>query len=170
MHFEIERKFLIREPDIAVVAAASVDDCEIEQIYLTGDDLAGSRRVRRAIWRDGRVEYTCTQKQRVTSRRRVETERALGSDEYHLLVRRRDPTRQTIRKRRFKVPIEGGLACEIDVFAGHLAGLVLAEVELPDESTPIRLPDWLTVEREVTDDPSFTNAALAFSRAAEPPG
>ena len=82
----------------------------------------------------------------------------------------RDPTRQTIRKRRFKVPIEGGLVCEIDVFAGHLAGLVLAEVELPDENTPIRLPDWLTVEREVTDDPSFTNAALAFGRAAEPPG
>lgn len=159
--FEIERKFLARLPDAAALAAAAADDVEIEQVYLRGDDPTESLRVRRSVWRDGRVEHTETRKRRISSRRREEVERALGPDEYRRLAERGDPERRAIHKRRFKVPIEGGLVCEVDVFAGPLAGLVLAEVELPDEDTPFRLPAWLPVEREVTDDPSYTNAALA---------
>lgn len=161
MHLEIERKFLIGELDLAVVAAVAVDEHEIEQIYLLSQDPAESLRVRRSIGRDGTVDYTSTRKQRISSRTREEMERRLDCGEYRLLAKRRDPARRTIRKRRFAVPIDGGLVCEVDVFAGKLAGLVLAEVELADESTPNRLPDWLPVEREVTDDPSYTNAALA---------
>jgi adenylate cyclase len=59
------------------------------------------------------------------------------------------------------VPIDNGLICEIDVFGGDLAGLVLAEVELPNEEAAFRLPEWLTIEREVTDDSAYTNSALA---------
>ena len=43
--------------------------------------------------------------------------------------------------------------------------LVLAEVELSSASERPALPDWLAphVVREVTDDPRFTNLALAES-------
>ena len=47
------------------------------------------------------------------------------------------------------------------MFGGELDGLVLAEVELPGEDAPFRLPEWLVIAREVTDDPAYTNAALA---------
>lgn len=32
---------------------------------------------------------------------------------------------------------------EVDVFEGHHAGLVVAEVELPHECTPVSLPGWV---------------------------
>lgn len=60
-----------------------------------------------------------------------------------------------------------GLVWEVDVFAGHLQGLVLAEVELPDAAHALRCPPW--AGREVTDDPRYANAALA-SVAAPPRG
>lgn len=166
MASEIERKFLVRDLDAAALAAAAVDEIAIDQTYLTGatDE---SRRVRRGVRRDGKEELTETRKRRVSARTREEVERALEPGEYRgLLDHQRDPIRQTIRKRRFEVPIDGGLVCEIDVFGGDLAGLVLAEVELPAEDAPFRLPEWLTIEREVTDDPAYANAALARLDAA----
>jgi adenylate cyclase len=161
MASEIERKFLVRDLDGAALAAAAVDELEIDQTYLAGAE-DESRRVRRSVRRDGDEELTETRKRRISARTREEFERALEPDEYRQLVeQQRDPTRQTIRKRRFEVPIDGGLVCEVDVFGGDLAGLVLAEVELPAEDAPFRLPEWLTIEREVTDEPAYTNAALA---------
>lgn len=59
----------------------------------------------------------------------------------------------------------GGLVWEVDEFAGHLAGLVLAEIELAGPDQEFARPDWLG--REVTDDPRYQNAAL--SRAKAPP-
>lgn len=160
MAFEIERKFLVRDLDAAVLAAAAADELEIEQTYLRGTS-EQSLRVRRSTRPDGSEERTETRKRRISARTREETERNLEPAEYRQLVARRDPSRQTIRKRRFKVPIDNGLICEIDVFGGDLAGLVLAEVELPNEEATFRLPEWLTIEREVTDDPAYTNSELA---------
>jgi CYTH domain-containing protein len=160
MALEIERKFLVGDLDATALAAAAADEFEIEQTYLAG---AGgeSLRVRRSVRLDGREERTETRKRRITSRTREEVERALDPGEYRRLIEQRDPTRRTIRKRRFKVPIADGLVCEVDVFGGDLEGLVLAEVELPAEDAVFRLPPWLTIVREVTDDPVYANAALA---------
>lgn len=160
MALEIERKYLVRELDGARLAEAAAEQREIEQIYLSSSD-QGSARVRRSSWPDGRVEYTHTTKRRLSSRSREEMERVVDAGEYARLVRDRDPSRTTIRKRRYAVPLAAGLVCEIDVFAGELAGLVLAEVELPAEDARFQLPRWLEIEREVTDDPAYANAALA---------
>jgi adenylate cyclase len=165
MALEIERKFLVSELDTAALAAAASDELEIEQTYLTADP-GESLRVRRSVRRDGSEERVETRKRRVSSRTREEVERPLGEAEYRSLLERRDPERRTIHKRRYEVPIAAGLVCEVDVFAGALAGLVLAEVELPAEDAPFSLPGWLAIAREVTDDPAYTNAALARLAAA----
>jgi adenylate cyclase len=165
MALEIERKFLVREIDPAALAAAAVDQFEIEQTYLAGGP-DESLRVRRSVRPDGGEERTETRKRRISSRTREEIERPLEPDEYRQLLARGDPARRTIRKHRYKVPIEDGLVCEVDVFGGELDGLVLAEVELPHEDTAFRLPAWLDIEREVTDDPAYTNSALARLDAA----
>lgn len=54
----------------------------------------------------------------------------------------------------------GELTWEIDEFHGDNAGLVVAEIELPDPHTPFEVPAWLG--REVTDDERYYNVALAL--------
>jgi CYTH domain-containing protein len=61
-----------------------------------------------------------------------------------------------------------GLVWEVDVFAGLLAGLVLAEVELDSADQAVALPDW--VGREVTGDPRYMNNRLASATAPPTPG
>lgn len=60
-------------------------------------------------------------------------------------------------KVRHLVP-HGGVIWEVDVYEGALAGLVLAEVELRDETQEFDLPQW--VGREVTGDPRFSRKGL----------
>ena len=50
---------------------------------------------------------------------------------------------------------------EVDIYAGPLAGLVVAEVEFPDLAAALcfQAPAWFG--REVTEDSAFRNAALA---------
>lgn len=62
-------------------------------------------------------------------------------------------------KTRYLVPHDG-MTYEIDVFAGRHAGLVVAELELADETQPVNLPDW--IGQEVTSDSRFGNYALAL--------
>lgn len=65
-----------------------------------------------------------------------------------------------IEKTRHEVP-HAGLTWEVDVFGGHLAGLVVAEVELPAADHPVVLPPW--AGEEVTDDPRYGNSALSLA-------
>lgn len=62
-----------------------------------------------------------------------------------------------IEKRRFKIPA-GSLVWEIDEFLGENAGLIVAEIELPNEDAPFERPDWLG--REVSNDPRYFNSNL----------
>lgn len=45
------------------------------------------------------------------------------------------------------------------MFHGDNDGLVVAEVELPDEQAALTLPAW--AGEEVTDDPRYFNSALS---------
>lgn len=67
-----------------------------------------------------------------------------------------------VAKIRHLVP-HGGLVWEVDVFSGHHAGLVLAEVELDREDQAVALPDW--VGAEVSADDRYNNASLARDAA-----
>ncbi|CDX13874.1 Adenylate cyclase [Mesorhizobium sp. ORS 3324] len=54
---------------------------------------------------------------------------------------------------------------EVDVFGGALAGLVIAELETPEDVPDEMLPDWLG--REVTTESRFYNASLALGGIPE---
>jgi len=64
-------------------------------------------------------------------------------------------------KRRYFVPLEGGLTAEVDVYDGELDGLVTGEVEFPDADAALAFeaPEWLG--RDVTEDPRYANQKLA---------
>ena len=65
--------------------------------------------------------------------------------------------RPLIEKTRYRIPNEG-LVWEIDEFEGENRGLIIAEVELKDETQSIKLPGW--IGQEVTGDPRYFNANL----------
>lgn len=71
-------------------------------------------------------------------------------------------TGRRIAKTRHDVPHDG-LLWEVDVFDGPLAGLIIAEVELPSADHPVSLPAW--VGREITGDTRYANAVLASAKA-----
>lgn len=148
---EIERKYLLRGLP-AGMPAASV--AEVEQGWLPGERLA--ERLRRTV-RDGRESWVRAVKGgRGVARLELEEEttRELFDYLWPLTEGRR------VRKRRHYVPA-GSLTWEIDEFVDR--ELVLAEVELPDERTPVPIPDWLApaLVREVTGDPAYLNLNLA---------
>ena len=67
----------------------------------------------------------------------------------------------SVSKRRYEWRGADGLLWEVDEFEGELAGLILAEVELPEEDHPVELPPWLGLE--ITGDHSWSNAQLAHA-------
>lgn len=78
-----------------------------------------------------------------------------------------------LEKVRWRVP-EGGVIWEIDRFDAptFARGMVLAEAEAADEASAgsLRPPSWMEglVEREVTHEPAFTNAEIAFRTGSAP--
>ena len=70
-------------------------------------------------------------------------------------------TYPSVSKCRYEWRGEDGVLWEVDEFQGELDGLVLAEVELPDENHPVELPPWLGLE--ITGDRSWSNAQLAHN-------
>lgn len=55
--------------------------------------------------------------------------------------------------------LHAGFVWEVDEFLGENTGLVVAEIELPDESTEFERPDWVGLE--VTNDSRYYNANLS---------
>ncbi len=150
LDLEIERKYLLDGLPDRAAAAPSI---EIAQGYLPGTKiLERIRRMRQA----GEDRFVRTIKLgRGVSRIEIEEPmtKQLFDALWPLTAGRR------IDKRRYLVP-DGDFTWEIDQFLDQ--PLVLGEIELPDERHPT-IPEWLAphVTREVTDEPSFTNARLA---------
>ncbi|HEX2091645.1 MAG TPA: hypothetical protein VHG28_04550 [Longimicrobiaceae bacterium] len=147
---EIERKYLLR----GLPRLDGVEPEEIDQGWIPGERLV--ERVRRV--RSGREERWYRTVKLGKGVRRVEVEEetpaALARALWRLTRGRR------VRKLRYRVP-DGGLVWEVDRFRGRR--LVLAEVELPSEDTPVVFPEWLRpyVVREVTGEPEYLNQNLA---------
>ena len=154
--FEIERKFLIRMPDLAVLENQG-EKTAIVQTYLKTDE--GSARVRKR-GREGCWVYTHTEKKRLSDLRRIEREREVDEAEYLHLLERADPQRRVIYKDRYCLEYMGQLL-EIDVFPFYNDRAFL-EIELADEGQAVHLPPWVELIKEVTADRRYTNAALAL--------
>ena len=62
-----------------------------------------------------------------------------------------------IDKHRYEIEHQG-FVWELDIFAGNNQGLIVAEVELSDETQQPALPNWISTE--VTADPRYYNSNL----------
>ena len=156
IHYDIERKYLIRMPDRSWLEREA-EGSEIIQTYLLAAP-GTTERVRKR-GRDGVYVCTHTTKTKLSDLRRVELEEEIPEEEYERLLGRADPDRRVIRKTRWCFRYEGQLF-ELDVFP-FWDDRAYLEIELRDESQEVRLPPALAIIREVTEDPRYTNAALS---------
>ena len=144
---EIERKFLIdRLPEKLEVYPHK----ELEQGYLCTDPVV---RVRK----EGE-EYVLTYKSKGLMMRE-ESNLPLNKTAYEHLLEKADGI--VISKTRYILPEKDGLKIELDVFHGEHDGLILAEVEFPNEKMANSYcpPDWFG--EDVTFSTKYHNSNLS---------
>lgn len=159
---EIERKYLIRMPDAAMLAAMpSTRAFAMTQTYLLAPR-GISRRVRKRVEGENTV-YILTEKQRISDLTAIEEEREISASEYGLLLSDADPAATPIEKIRYAVPY-GEYTLEIDIYP-FWSDTAILEIELSSEDEEPPVPPFLSVLCEVTNDSRFKNAALARNGA-----
>ena len=149
MSCEIERKFLVRNDAWRSQVTRTI---AIRQAYLATEGKASVRvRIR------DNTSATLTVKSRPASLRRLELEFPVPPIEAEAMIALRHGA--VIEKNRHLVP-HGDLTFEVDVFSGENDGLIIAEIELNDESQQVALPDWIGTE--ITGQPQYYNSALVL--------
>ncbi len=156
---EIERKYLIQKPDIAVLKSiAGCEATEITQTYLIQKDSGFGRRIRKR-GNGENWEYTYTQKHKIGFGERIELEDEISEKKYLELLKEAEPACHSIHKIRCCIPYEGQLL-EIDIYEFSEKYATL-EIELPSIETPVKLPEWLNILEDVTDKRGYSNFALS---------
>lgn len=146
MGTEIERKFLVDDPSVVDGRVGTV----IRQGYLSR---VKERTVR--VRRMGDRAFVTIKGANVGARRGEWEYEIPAADADELLLLCEGPV---LDKTRYVIEV-AGRDWEVDVFAGANAGLVMAEVELDDETAVVELPAWAGLE--VTDDPRYYNSNLS---------
>ena len=107
-------------------------------------------------------DYVMTYKSRIADDTAYELEWGVSPEVAHRILD--NGPFPFVEKIRYLVQGSDGLVWEVDEFEGALAGLVLAEVELPSSQTEVVLPSW--VGQEITGLRSWSNRALAETLAS----
>ena len=149
MPTEIERKFLVRDVSVLV----GLTGTRMSQGYLADNGMI----VRVRVAGD---KGFLTLKGKTTGLSRAEFEYPVPLADAEALLSG-FATLGRIEKVRYYIPV-GDLTFEVDVFEQELAGLVVAEVELPSEDHPVPELAWLGAD--VSLDARYRNSELAVSR------
>lgn len=146
---EIERKFLVTSNRYKELYFAK---SRIAQGYLNSDP---ERTVRIRIKGESGF-LTVKGKSNETGTTRFEWETELSLADARPLLRLCEPG--IIEKTRYEVRY-GAHVFEVDEFEGDNQGLIIAEIELEDETENFEKPDWLG--HEVTGDERYYNAFIS---------
>ena len=144
---EIERKYLLdQKPDLA-----GLKHVVMQQHYLSVDPVL---RIRKAG-----EKHIFTYKSGMGMVRQEE-EFEISAEDFEKLVQKR--IGNGVYKVRYYLPLDEAHTAEIDIYEQQMEGLMVVEVEFENEAEAERFqkPEWFG--REVTDDPAYTNAMLAF--------
>lgn len=155
---EIERKFL---PSALPFCLSDFKHYELEQAYISTNPVI---RVRKKLG-DNKEAYILTVKSSGMLARQ-EFELPLEKDSYDNLLTKAEGN--VISKTRYIIPlnndlpdsIESKLVLELDVFHGAFEGLVMGEIEFPDEATAKKYTPPTYLAEEVTYDTHFHNSTL----------
>lgn len=163
MGMEIERKFLVRSDRFKAEAARAKHTTDDAGVYYRQGYIPTLNGMTVRIRIAGDKGYI-TMKDHAVGFSRHEFEYAIPREEAEQMLELMC-TKPQIEKHRYFVPYEtdpasplASLKWEVDVFHGENEGLIVAEIEVPNEETPISLPDW--VGEEVTGQKKYYNSHL----------
>lgn len=155
---EIERKFLIKKPDLHLLE--SLPNCQkvdIIQTYLNSNNDEEIRiRQRGEV---GSYIYTKTIKKKIKSATRQETEKRISQREYLTLLNNADINLHQIKKTRYCL-MHDNRYYEIDIYPFSKTNAI-CEIELTDENEQFNLPEFIQLIKEVTNDKKYSNFSLA---------
>ena len=158
-HCEIERKYLIRYPDVnTLLAQKGVEQWEIVQIYLTVSGPGETRRIRQVV-SDGEIRYYKTFKRRLTELANEEDEGEIDQLEYIHLSQQQQPGCKPVGKTRYRIPYQGHVL-EFDIYPFWKDRAIL-EIELEHENEGAAIPEYVRIIRDVSTDPAYKNRSLA---------
>jgi len=158
-HCEIERKYLIRYPDIKTLQAQKgVEQWEIVQIYLTVSGPGETRRIRQVV-SGGEIKYYKAFKKHLTDMTNEEDEGEIDQLEYIHLCQEQQPGCKPLGKTRYRIPYEGHIL-EFDIYPFWNDRAIL-EIELEREDEGTAIPDYVQIIRDVSADPAYKNRSLA---------
>ena len=147
---EIEKKFLIQSLKDVPGDISDYDYHDLEQGYLSTAPVV---RVRKE---DDTYYLTYKGSGMLV---REEYNLPLTKESYEHLITKADGI--VIKKRRYLIPLDNGLTCELDVFHGKYEGLLLAEVEFSSEEDANGFvpPTWFGAD--VTFDSRYHNSNMS---------
>ena len=164
LNLEIERKYVVRKPDLAVISAMpDYTESEICQIYV-GAPKGVTHRARSRRY-GARTEYTETVKVRIDGMSVHEMESEISEEQFSVLSRSiAAGTRPIIKTRRtFTL---GGVTYELDFYPEWQEHCIM-ETELSSRDQQVAIPDFISVVREVTGMKQYTNASMSRDFPAE---
>ena len=163
MPYEIERKFLIKYPNLNKLKEMASKKIEIIQTYLESNPDNELRLRQRG---DGtNFVYTKTRKWKVDDIKRVEFESRISKEEYLSMLMDAKTEITQIRKSRYCIVYKNHYM-EIDIFPFSKDKAIL-EIELNEEQQAYQLPNFIEVIKEVTDDDNYKNVNLAIKRSLD---
>lgn len=155
---EIERKFVIKLPELSRLSEEpDYTVSEITQVYLVSAP-GISRRIRKRVT-DGIAVFTVTEKRRIDALSAYEDEREITFSEYSSLYSERDTDLSVIEKTRHTFR-RGGQTYEIDVYPAWRRSCIM-ETELKDRDTPVLIPEFIELIKEVTGIKAYSNHSMA---------
>lgn len=155
---EIERKFLIKYPDIEMLD--SIDTCRrvpVTQAYLDTPEEGKFRIRRRGEGKD--AVYIKTVKRKINDLTHIEIEDYISENEFYSYLEQKKYVHGVISKDRYCIALNS-MYYELDVYPFFNDRATL-EIELLSEDQPYVLPDFVEVIREVTFEKQYKNKYLA---------
>ena len=146
MAYEIEHKYLVIDDSFRAMAIGKVKIC---QGYLNRNP---DRTVRvRTMGENGFL----TVKSRNHGAKRLEFEYEIPGSDAEEILKLAEPG--IVKKTRYFVPF-GGLVWEVDEFHGSQEGVIVAEVEIPDDGHIYEKPPF--IGEDITGNPAYYNSNM----------
>lgn len=155
---EIERKFLIKKPDLTDISKhVATTSVNIVQTYLKSENGTEVRLRQRGI--NGSYFYYLTEKTAISNLKRIEKEKKISERQYIESLNLADTSlKQIVKVRVCFVYMNQYFELDLYDFSDDKA---IVEIELTSESDKVHFPEFLTMIKEITDDMNYRNIALA---------
>ncbi|XP_020893482.1 TRPL translocation defect protein 14 isoform X2 [Exaiptasia diaphana] len=161
----IKRKFLVKcLPEDKVFPPFQDFDVVHDYLVVTDLDIGTQARLRRR-GQNGRYTYMHTIRRPKIDDQVVEVRKKLNRRDYEMLLAQRDDTRQSVYKKR-RCFLWKNQYFQMDVYKepyhSRCKGLLLLETYTSKSAQGLQLPCFLSIEKEVTNDPEYSMYLLSL--------